>query len=253
MSEKACSRCKEVKPVSAFSNRKLYKDGLEIYCRACKAERYNEYAQRNASRAIVQSPPEKMCRYCKEIKPSHAFHKRKERVDGLREWCKPCVAAGCRDARQKLASRADIDSPKEKRCYRCHSIKPAELFGKSISRVHGLQEQCKPCRYKRDAEYRQKYRARVKLRGIRINAENKGHAPLYMSEEELTRLLNSHSEMCDMPGCEDRWSHLDHCHRTGAFRGSLCIRHNMGLGSFRDNIADLQRAIDYLTSAHKIG
>ncbi len=41
-------------------------------------------------------------------------------------------------------------------------------------------------------------------------------------------------------------AHLDHNHKTGQNRGFLCVDCNLGLGRFKDNIASLQRAIDYL-------
>lgn len=39
---------------------------------------------------------------------------------------------------------------------------------------------------------------------------------------------------------------VDHCHETGVIRGMLCVRCNLGLGRFGDNVAGLKRAIAYL-------
>jgi hypothetical protein len=39
---------------------------------------------------------------------------------------------------------------------------------------------------------------------------------------------------------------VDHCHKTGVFRGLLCGRCNRGIGLLRDNTQDLKRAIKYL-------
>ena len=42
---------------------------------------------------------------------------------------------------------------------------------------------------------------------------------------------------------------LDHCHETGIFRGWLCTSCNTSLGKLGDNIAGLERAIQYLRGA----
>ena len=40
--------------------------------------------------------------------------------------------------------------------------------------------------------------------------------------------------------------HVDHCHDTGRIRGLLCYPCNYSLGVFGDNIAGLERVIDYI-------
>jgi hypothetical protein len=47
-------------------------------------------------------------------------------------------------------------------------------------------------------------------------------------------------------------SHLDHCHKTGIYRGVLCYRCNTGLGVFKDNPHSLAKAFFYLLDA-KLG
>lgn len=39
---------------------------------------------------------------------------------------------------------------------------------------------------------------------------------------------------------------IDHCHRTGIVRGLLCENCNRGLGMFKENVANLAVAANYL-------
>jgi hypothetical protein len=56
---------------------------------------------------------------------------------------------------------------------------------------------------------------------------------------------------CDVCGAEyvdGKGGHaIDHCHETGAVRGTLCGPCNKALGGFRDSPELLARAIHYLT------
>ena len=42
---------------------------------------------------------------------------------------------------------------------------------------------------------------------------------------------------------------LDHCHKTGAFRGWLCKSCNSGIGGLGDNLDGVKKAIAYLEKA----
>lgn len=39
----------------------------------------------------------------------------------------------------------------------------------------------------------------------------------------------------------------DHCHKTGMYRGLLCLSCNTAIGLMKDSIEILSRAVDYLT------
>ena len=45
--------------------------------------------------------------------------------------------------------------------------------------------------------------------------------------------------------------HVDHCHDTKKIRGLLCMRCNSGIGYFKDNILNLEKAIVYLNNSTK--
>lgn len=44
----------------------------------------------------------------------------------------------------------------------------------------------------------------------------------------------------------NRRLHIDHCHRTGRVRALLCQHCNNGIGSFKDDISIINKAISYL-------
>lgn len=68
---------------------------------------------------------------------------------------------------------------------------------------------------------------------------------------EADALIRKQKGLC--PICRkkpSRWT-IDHDHATGAFRGLLCHICNAGLGSFRDSIPVLIRAMHYLEKAEE--
>lgn len=46
-------------------------------------------------------------------------------------------------------------------------------------------------------------------------------------------------------------TNVDHCHNTGKVRGLLCVNCNRGLGAFRDNIQNMEKALEYLKNANE--
>lgn len=77
------------------------------------------------------------------------------------------------------------------------------------------------------------------------------HNPDQRNQFYLERLeaLDGRCEIC---GNKERLV-IDHDHRTGALRGLLCYRHNMGMGMFQDNPIVLEKAAGYLRQAGTTG
>lgn len=68
--------------------------------------------------------------------------------------------------------------------------------------------------------------------------------------EMYNNMLQEQNNSCAICGKHESEEHqnlsVDHCHTTGKVRGLLCSHCNTGLGLFKDNIDNLQKAIKYL-------
>ena len=67
---------------------------------------------------------------------------------------------------------------------------------------------------------------------------------------EPTRAEPKLCECCGGPPGKNRFLSLDHCHKTGEFRGWLCQKCNIGIGKLGDNEEGVLRALDYLRRDH---
>jgi hypothetical protein len=75
-----------------------------------------------------------------------------------------------------------------------------------------------------------------------------------VTRDAVTALVKDQGSCCAIcrvtlvPGAD---THVDHDHVTGAVRGVLCSYCNRGLGMFRDSVATLLAAVEYLGVAAK--
>lgn len=67
-----------------------------------------------------------------------------------------------------------------------------------------------------------------------------------ITREQRDALIQAQGGRCGLCDEEPKVFVVDHCHETGVVRGMLCVRCNLGLGRFGDNVAGLERAIAYL-------
>ena len=103
-------------------------------------------------------------------------------------------------------------------------------------------------------EYQQTYRERLKkkdLAAFKIR-ERKSNIKKYgMTIEGYDAMLAAQDGKCALCGREPyngsgKKLHIDHDHETKIIRGLLCHGCNTGLGSFRDDIMLLSKAVEYL-------
>lgn len=115
------------------------------------------------------------------------------------------------------------------RCLQC-GLQPVENFRTSLKNgVTYFDSRCHVCR-------------KAKMITHRVG----------MDTAEYLTLLAAWNHLCGI--CETRIEKpcLDHCHKSGKFRGFLCTACNTGLGQYRDNPDLLRLAADYLERTQPI-
>lgn len=116
-----------------------------------------------------------------------------------------------------------------KKCNKCQQELPLSEFSKH-SASNYLRPECKACNNLLGKQRKQ-------LRKQYGNPPKNHKCPIcFRSEDSISSGGGKKST---------RWV-LDHNHETNEFRGWLCHNCNMGIGSFKDSIEILNRAIEYL-------
>ena len=201
-------------------------------------------------------PGQSMCERCQNGGPLILFGGNRDKSLDLGNVGDPCLIAGCANAilhpvfglckscyvkRHKASRPPSVchpDRPEYARgaCRRCYSdgikYRAATCHPEFRMVAKGL---CRKC-YGELPEV--KHQANVKRRARKYG----------LSRERFLALLGECGGVCPICGAGDA-SHVDHDHATGAVRGLLCHRCNVGLGFFQDDKSNLASAIAYLTKA----
>lgn len=67
-----------------------------------------------------------------------------------------------------------------------------------------------------------------------------------LTKDTYLAMVKSHCGRCAICNSLGKELQVDHCHVTGKVRGLLCVGCNTALGKFKDDIRQLQSAIEYL-------
>ena len=177
----------------------------------------------------------KICSKCGKELPLYKFSFRTD-SNKYRDQCKQCHKGYSSTLIDKQLEVKTLLESGKKKCGRCGEIKDLSEFNKDIYTSTKLTSLCKEC---------------VKIKGYFYRNSNQGVTTLLKSrygvtDIELDKYLKT--EYCEI--CGDRLTgknkHLDHDHKTGKYRGTLCKYCNVGLGHFRDNPELLILAAEYL-------
>ena len=101
------------------------------------------------------------------------------------------------------------------------------------------------------ADHREELKARQIIYGAghkTEKAEQRKKRQYGLSAEQFNAMRDRQGGRCLICGCvPEKTLHIDHNHGTGAVRGLLCGKCNVGLGLFGDNPTRLERAAAYLS------
>jgi len=155
LDKKWCSRCTEKKSVIEFTKLSSSEDGLDHYCRPCKAIKRKIASEAVKARAAAAPAKtvtitSKECSHCHEIKSVENFGKFGQSRDGLQYACRPCVKEMRREHIQQrkarvAASLATAAPVVSKQCRICKETKVGTEFCKDCTSKDGLASGCKSC------------------------------------------------------------------------------------------------------------
>jgi hypothetical protein len=134
------------------------------------------------------------------------------------------------------------------KCSKCGESKSPESFYVRSDRPRGRSSKCKTCTGNSSKQVREWREANPEKNSANRKRER---VKIYdLDVEAYDAMLEEQGHRCAIcltgtPGGRGSW-HIDHQHGTTNVRGLLCNRCNQGLGYFRDNRANLERANAYL-------
>jgi hypothetical protein len=104
---KWCPQCQQYLPRDEFYRNAAQSDGLAPYCKVCWREfcRVRHARLMQDKRLAQQREDTKRCSRCQEVKPVSDFYKSDQWIDGLHVYCKKCVLAYQKAARESKLAR----------------------------------------------------------------------------------------------------------------------------------------------------
>jgi Recombination endonuclease VII len=139
-----------------------------------------------------------------------------------------------------------------KRCSTCKIGPPQAHFARNRQTADGLQNECDPCRQRRQRNWWHKKKAEdpdflkksaAYLRSTVLIRDLKRYG---LTRDEYDSLVAKGCAICGgPPNGKGRYA-LDHDHKTNKFRGLLCSSCNVAIGLFKESQDVLTRAKQYL-------
>ena len=148
--ERRCSKCHIVKPLTEFhrdANRAL---GRINRCKSCVlADAEQRRRRRGQPKRVTPEYGGEVyqCSKCGVTKPVTDFHRCRGKARSHHTICKACAIATSEQWRLAHGQKARKDKPRDvRRCSTCHVVKPLSEFGRDKNNWLGHTHECKACR-----------------------------------------------------------------------------------------------------------
>lgn len=147
-----------------------------------------------------------------------------------------------------MKTLALFPAPDSKACTKCGETKPLVAFSCDKTHNDGRRTHCKPCRTVYATAYHFKNRDKELVKMSERNAARR--------VEQAGRPRTDNCEICGQSETARHRGKLmrlfyDHDHKTGEFRGWLCVRCNHVLGRVNDDTELLDKMIVYLVRSRR--
>lgn len=132
------------------------------------------------------------------------------------------------------------DDIEKKECHWCHQFKPLDEFYKNTRYTHGLQPYCKSC-----------FSAYFKKRNTKEKNRIDFLRKYGLTPELYDKMYENQGGKCAICGNSELILAVDHDHKIDKVRKLLCNNCNAGLGSFKEDVNILLKAIGYINEFKK--
>lgn len=148
--------------------------------------------------------------------------------------------------RARISAANTRPAATEKRCSRCHVVKPSSDYGRRKANRKWLRSVCLACERASVNEYHRQHPEGVRRRNMIGGIRRYG-----IQVDDFDRMNDNQGGVCAICRRPPTWENrrrlsIDHCHTTGTVRGLLCDGCNQGIGRFNDDPNLLREAIAYL-------
>lgn len=136
-----------------------------------------------------------------------------------------------------------------RKCKTCGEIKPHKDFPYNKKYKDNIRPHCISCRREYEVNSYHKHKHKHPY-DYEKDKDNKLKRAYGISYQEYLQMLDAQEGKCAICGTEDTGKRkafaVDHCHSCGEVRGLLCAPCNTAIGSLREDLDIMQRAMDYV-------